>query len=133
MFCCQKFFNQTCGNECFTCSAFPGVTMERCFCTSHLYLLRGNKHFLLIRDMTELCVYSDLFFLQVPLCGPSQCAPVQKVCVPNLALKILQKGKTHLPQNLLPLQKRGLSAFMQAVNGSYSRHLENINCSFLKK
>lgn len=56
--------------------------------------------------MIELCVYSDLFFLQVPLCGPSQCAPVQKVCVPSLALKILQNGKTHLPEYLLPLQKK---------------------------
>lgn len=45
--------------------------------------------------------------LESPLSGPSRHPPVQKPSMPSLAPRLLQKGKTHLPQNLLPLQKRG--------------------------
>lgn len=45
--------------------------------------------------------------VEVPLSGPIQHRLVQRVSVPSLAYKSLQKGKTHIPQNLLPLQKRG--------------------------
>lgn len=61
--------------------------------------------------------------LEVPLSDSSQYPSVQKASAPSLALRTLQKGKTHLPQNLLPLQKRGFPLVselsMEAIQGSW--------------
>lgn len=52
--------------------------------------------------------------LEVPLSGPSQHPPVQRASVPSLALRILQKRKTHLPEKPSSITEKRFSASIES-------------------
>lgn len=75
--------------------------------------------------------------LEVPLSGPSQHPPVRRVPLPSLALRRLQKGKTHLPKNLLPLQKKGFPLLsklsMEVIQGTWKTSIAAFSVFMLAK